>query len=65
MELLMSPEEAYSRFARHGRLHRLYVEAGDLEGARAHREACLRLSPEDPSLAKLWQSLFHLTDEKS
>lgn len=57
---LMHPEESYSRFARHGRLHQLYKELGDDDNARAHLEACQRLSPQDPELAQLWHGLYSL-----
>lgn len=63
MQLIASREEAYSRFARHGRLHRLFLESGDTESAKAHFDACLKAIPEDPSLASLWRALFALPDK--
>lgn len=56
-------EKPFSRFARHGRLHRLYVECGDEEGAKEHLAACRRLKPEDEELATSWARLFGLAPE--
>ena len=51
---------SYSRFERHARLHQLYREVGDLKNAEDQLEACLRLSPEDPELSRVWRSLYLL-----
>ncbi len=53
-------EESYSRFARHGRLYRLYQQSGDEEQALRHFEACARLRPEDQETARRWADLFGL-----
>ncbi len=57
-------ERPFSRYARHGRLHRLYMECGDENGALEHLAACRRLAPEDANLAAAWASIFELPLDK-
>lgn len=50
--------DRYTRFARHGRLYKLFLSLGDEEAARRHLDRCLALVPAESEVAELWRRIL-------